>query len=720
MAENLTLNRIRRVIVPLTDYSSDPYPSKGILRSATNLPRSTWLGLGIFRHLYDEAQLNLAIHHHKRIVVDNVRSDETARPQLEVDLVKATKQFDDYTFVAALAGDLGRGYTLEPQGIEDSPRLRDLKIALGHIGIVLTPTVTLLAAEAIAEACGIGPGIGAKTAALSIGTAVVGGGLAYKGIMGVKSLMEHIPLVRDLIAEGDLLRRPVEADPLHLRMAMGVALEKGWNDIAEIRRRSKGKESGSVAVFGKYMRNLAEGTYIVLNRDMSPHRYINDDDRLHAGKRERNDFATIERSLLFAEIASDPGLGLMLLAKYKPNDSLFLHTISRLSPAINRVLHDIMEKSLLQNADPVVAADENNIRVIEALDAMEVPQMMQLMVNLALSYGKDGERLLFHGRFGFSNGYRTANSEELRQTAFNNISQKMVTPLISAILTARNEMPSGQFFRKLKHDFVRAIPPIGKDDSYMGGNSVPDWIDRADDPQNAYQAEAEVASWNAMRTFLPLIKNKVIPENEVVKLFRDLRDAWNKRPAYKSGIPLHHSLIKFFEGLMDSSPEATNFLYAEFTNLVDKNFISQLDKKPEEIIKSVDTIIRSLNKRGSKRSSDVNISALEMKNIDALGYGIVYAGNQLIETGSSYARSIPAGNQSALEAPTVLWLTRIIGLKRLALSLINNRRDAQAEIPGYSAMQQLVSRIDEIVSTEMGELVDHLYVARGVNMSQAQ
>lgn len=719
--EALTLQGIKAAVTPLVDYRNAPYAPKGILKSLPHLATDTFGGLGVVGHLADEVKVRMAIHKHKGIVTDNVRSDETARPQLEVDLVKATKNFDVYSYIAASAGDLAQGYMYDPDGAENHPHIREMQIALRHIGVALIPATILLGAEAAAQTVfGVGPGVDLKTAALSMGTAVVGGGLAYKSIMWIKNLIEKVPIIGDLVAEGDMMRRPVEADPLHLRMAMGVAFEKGWDDLQEIQKKGKEKNVNTVAVVGKHLHDLAAGTYVVLNRDRKPAKYINDDARIQDENRGRSEFATLERTLLFAEIASDPALGLMLIAKHKPNDSIFQNMLTRLSPEITTVLKGIMDTSIKLNADPVVAADPNNKRVIQALDEMEIVQMMELMVNLALNHGPAGEKMLFPGRFGNNQkGHRSNESEKLRETSFRNVSQKIAIPIIGTIMATRGERPPAFIFSKFKNDFIHAMPPVGMDDIHMDGNPLPEWIASKPEAEalKAYKNEVETASWNVMRTLLPLIRKGVISDTDREQFITGLLDSWTKRNAFKVGLPLPGSIIKFFEGVMDQSESGLNFLYGEFTNLIDKNFISQLAKKPEDVVGVVDSIIKSLNKRGSRFSGKTELvgatgktmKQLEEGQIDVMGNALLYAGNQLLEMGKSFVKSIPANDLSPISGDTKLWIARTYALKRLALSIINNRKDAKADIECYNRLSEYVKQVDETLSTSMQDLGSNLF-----------
>lgn len=718
--EALTLARIQAAVTPLVDYRKAPYAPKGILKSLPHLATDTSGGFGIVGYLVDETKVRKAIKRHKGIVRDNVRSDETARPQLEVDLVKATKNFNVYSYIAASAGDLEKGYMYDPEGAENHPHIRELQIALRHIGVALIPATILLGAEAAAESVlGVGPGVDLKTAVLSMGTAIVGGGLAHKSIMWIKNLIEKLPIIGDLVAEGDMMRRPVEADPLHLRMAMGVAFEKGWDDLQKIQKKGKEKNVNGVAVVGKHLNDLAIGTYTSLNRDNNPKKYINDDARIQTENRDRSEFATLERTLLFAEIVSDPALGLMLIAKHKPNDSIFQNILTKLSPEITSVLRSIMETSIRLNADPDVSADPNNKRVIQALDEMEIVQMMELMVNLAFNHGSAGEKMLFPGRFGISKGHRSNKSEKLRETSFSNISQKIAIPIIGTIIAARGEKPPTFILSKFKRDFICAMPPVGMDDIHMGGNPIPEWIASKPEAEalKAYKNEVGTASWNVIRTLLPLIKKGVILDVEREEFINSLLDSWTKRNAFKAGIPLQSSMIKFFEGVMDQSESGLNFLYGEFTNLIDKNFISQLAKKPEDVVGVVDSIIRSLNKRRGKFSGKTELvgatgktmKQLELDQIDKMGNALLYAGNQLIETGKSFINSIPANELSPINEATKLWIARTYALKRLALSIINNRMDAKADIESYEKLSEYVKQIDETLSSSMQELGNNLF-----------
>lgn len=668
--------QVGRLIKPVGDHSRRPWHEKGIVASLPQQMTDTRGGFGIFPYLNTRLRLWWLFNSAQREQATRATGYEShsynhIRENTEVKIVKLCRGFDPNAFIAAGVGDLKVAHHWLKGLKEDHPLIRNVLLALRQNAVALPPILAALATPYLLKGVASLQEVGVAAAgSLALNTAA--------------SLT---------LTQGESLRRPVTPDPVHFRLAAAVALTQ---DI-ERYNRSQGNtiEKTNALKAKSAVCNLVEGTLMV-STHINTQAVADDDEMLYAADREstkRQRFINRERAFIFQEVLEDPKIGLKLLAAYMYDNQIYLQKVlPKLNRKIQEELKAITTKITAANSDPEVSGDPNTQMVIQALEEIELPEMMQLLLNVVQSE-PNGMNVLFWDK----GNHR--NIAELRTHMMKSLTVKMNIPLIGAVLALRNECPPEEVRAKLTGDLVRVIPPVHSKE-VAGGRVLPERL-KSDEAE--YVKAANTAAWNALRVFFALMKAGGMTPDQREAVFTYIREkAWPKRKAYKEGIPLPVQLMKLLELMMDDSEAAMNFVYDEYARMMQKSCEPQATPEltsTEQILKNERHVIKSLNKRGKRFSDTIDLKDKEIARLNLLADDMGgYCVHLLDLDEASLQRLMTASEHNTEE---VQWYAKVKALKDVSMAIISNRM-ANLQDPGYkivaSKFIQLEEKIDKKIS----------------------
>ncbi len=686
--------QIRELVAPLLDWHHNPWPERGSLHSLVSNLFTTKLGTGIAPYLADVGMMEMFFDSKAREEARRNIPYETIRSKTERDLVGQFIEADPFVFIAAAVGDLKNGFQWHDSISDDHPTLqgiaRNVELFFRQNALAFIP---MLATPLLRDVNGIDI---ATDAGLIAANTVVAKFLTTKA-------------AEFFTGSSDSLRRSVDPDPLHLRMAAGVALAQDFMNLPHGKQNNGGIRESVAALktdmaddlkgafhLRKHNRqnrkNIVEAMYKIFTKPQSQDIAMGDEFLHKEARDKRREFISAERAFLFAEVLARPMTGFKLLATHLYNNQLYKNLLARLSVPNQIALNTITEASIKTNSDPEIAGDENAVFIRQALQELEVPEMLELIMNTI-----DINSLI--GVIN-SNGL-VRETAPLRSAMIDSLTSKVNIPLVSAVLVANDEKPSARVVEKLVQDFVRIIPPLSLKDAATGGLALPD---RMMKDEKAYAEAASAAGWNSMRVFMSAMKSGKISPEESEKIFAQIEGNWHKRAAWKAGIPLPVQLMKLLETRMNYSVTAMNFIYTEFDNLVEKNFadnITQQAKSVDDLRKSEGSVIKALNKRGAEHSTLDPLLKLERERIVRLTHAINLFGSQLLDHGETHLTNIATTSVSDIGEQTKHWYVKINALRNIASTIIIKRRDTHQGTDEMRILTDFVKMVDSKISASL-------------------
>lgn len=667
-----SVENVRGLVAPVGDHAVRPWNKKGTFSSLLQQIRDTRGGLGIIQYVNRRQKLSDLFDRTRReekermTDYDGSHAYNNIRERTEVKIVNICRDFDPNAFIAAGVGDLAETHQWLSNLKDDHPLRRNIMLALRQNAIALSPILAALSTSTF---------LNGGTGLHDVGIAV--GGLVLNTAASVA------------FTQGESLRRPVTPDPIHFRLAAAVALTQDIDRFNSRIRAAIGKRPNGE----KSVANLIEGT-LAVGTHINTQSIANDDEMLYAPDREstkRQRFMNRERSFIYQEVLTNPMIGLKLLATYMYNNQLYQQKVLRKLPEkLQDELQKISEKAAIANSDPDVSGDPNSQMIAQALEEIELPEMMQLLLNVAKSK-RNGMRVFMADK-------NTQGSfTELRSHMMESLTAKMNIPLVGAILALRNELPPQLVIDKLMTDFVRVIPPISSKEATAGGAILPERLSS----EIEYAKAANVAAWNAMRIFIVLMKSKGMTDIQRDAIFLKMKEIWKKRKAFKEGIPLPVQFMKLIETTMDDSVVATDYVYDEYTRMMQKACEPQATPdltSSEQIVKNTRHIIKSLNKRGEKFSSTQPIKHLEIRRLNSFADGMVKYAEYQLDYGQTFLNRIMTVN--SLEPDMIQWGAKLNALKSVSCAILSNRNTSINECGELKKkLSDIVKKIDEKVSS---------------------
>lgn len=667
-----SVNQIRGHITPVTDHRIRPWYKKGAFSSLPQEILDTRGGFGIIPYLNTRSKLDLLFDRTLREEKERCTSFEGShsrnniRERTEQKIVEICHDFDPNAFIAAGVGDLAETHQWLSGLNKDHPWLRNSLLAIRQNALALPPILAALSTSTL-----LNGGMNLHD------TVIAAGGLALNTAASLA------------FTQGESLRRPVTPDPIHFRLAAAVALTQDIDRFnsrvrAAIGERPNGEKSTS---------NLIEGT-LVVGTGLNTESIANDDEMLFTPNREstkRQKFMNRERSFIFQEVLTDPKIGLKLLATYMYNNQIYQQKVlKKLPEELQEELRQMSNKSAIANSDPDVSGDPNSQMITQALEEIELPEMMQLLLNVAQSK-RNGMRVLMTDK-NTQGGFTT-----LRSGMMESLTAKMNIPLVGAILALRNELPPQLVTSKLINDFGRVIPPVSSKEATAGGIILPE---RLSSNEIEYTKAANVAAWNAMRIFIVLMKSRGMNDAQRDTIFLRIKEIWKKRKAFKEGIPLPVQFMKLIETTMDDSKVATDFVYDEYSRMMQKACEPQATPdltSTEQIVKNTRHIVKSLNKRGEKFSQFTNFKKLEIGRLNIFADEMIRYTEYQLDHGQSFLNRIMTAN--SLEPDMVQWGAKLNALKSISCAILSNRNTSINECGELKQkLSALVKKIDSTVS----------------------
>jgi len=522
--------------------------------------RSKKFGFEIVQYLVANVQLSEKIRNLEDNRAKGIDPYEKVKAKVEQELfgVLTTNGYGWETFRAATVGDADDRTISGNPSTEKSPLLK----VVGALGLAGIPVALDIASRFITNN-------------------VLGHDIPQGwNIAQWTARIAGLPTVPILLAAGanfDTLRRGVEPDPLYARFAFVDAASKGPTQLKKLAE----KYYGSLAI-------------------SDPDSIAHDDDILSGFDRNRKtDFLNRERKLLLAEIARCPKLGLKMIARYLYDDVRFGTLITKLSDIGERKnvaeLNEIAQKQRITDEDTAIKGDPNRKKIEIALNELEIPEMMELFLNV--------DKSKFFIRYLNDNELPIMSVDEnTRYEAFNTVASKAKKPLFYGMMvdvfdyygSINNNRKNFEATTRKVNNLVRdkalfdliATMPDENIAAASGGaisKGTPEGVDEA--------------GWSAYKIFSKMYS--LLPDDEKARINNDLDESYKRKRASKKGLPLSTQVLKILEsGVGKADINMTHFLYTHYEAIIlhylgvppEKNYLT-------EYVKGINQIIKSLKKR---------------------------------------------------------------------------------------------------------------------------
>lgn len=488
----------------------------------------------------------------KRVVSEGVHAIDRKK--------KVKPAYEPIDFIGAAVQDTERGYVHFEDLAQDHPVLARFLHALGPAAV---PLSLGLVDKFVLNTDALSPLF------LSISTLVMGG-------LGAKLK----------------IRNEIEANPIHLRLAAALAYRNGKASVDELTQAIY-----SINTVGDRAR-IASDDVMLGDRSREPQRQ----------------FLNLERSYLLAEIIRNPDIGLKLMAEYLYNDPVFESVMLKLkspgkSQTLYRRLRQISLAARVAQTDSKIWRDGNRVVIIQALREMEIPQMLQLLLETSDFddiHGKaDNRKMTDESREMLEKTLRLKPSRVLVD-ALDVI--KLEKPVPADIVELGYRLPEGLL--SAAFDLAYDIECSVMDERFQpGGRSV--GISSHDSTERATQWRKQISeqAWSAHSKLQSYRREMTFEQQEL--FFKLLNTLWKKRNSQKSGHTLAQSTLKLLESYAVDSPTALEFLYEHYTNVVLKNLVFDYNHSAE-FAAQIDQVVTDVNRSLRKREQSLATTELPM------------------------------------------------------------------------------------------------------------